>query len=200
MDRLARFRQALVPHLGQTLTPELCAALEHAAFSQPDESIDPGQFAAVQHGGYTIHVERFREVLPELTPLHEAHWAETESYRKVLALNPNYQALFDRERAGRLIQFTARYEGRVVAHLRMFIGTSLHTQTEFADEDALFCLKEHRGGFLVIKLMRYAEACLRQLGVREFRSNSKLANRADVLMRRLGYEPVALQFCKIFPE
>jgi uncharacterized protein YeaC (DUF1315 family) len=34
MDRLARFRQALVPHLGRHLTPELCAALEHAAFAR----------------------------------------------------------------------------------------------------------------------------------------------------------------------
>jgi hypothetical protein len=49
-------------------------------------------------------------------------------------------------------------------------------------------------------LMRFAEQSLLALGIREIRVNSKLVNRADVLMRRLGYEPVALEFVKIFRD
>lgn len=193
-------RQALVEHLGQVLTPDVAAALEMAATAPVDRTIDPQRFGARQHGEYTIAAEPFLSALPELHPLHEIHWLETERYRHGLALRPDYPAMAAMERNGRAIQFTVRRAGELVGNLRVYLGTSLHTQTTYASEDTLFLLPEHRGSFLVVSLMRFAEAALRVLDVREFRVNSKLVNRSDVLMRRLGYQPVALQFVKFFKE
>jgi hypothetical protein len=116
-------------------------------------------------------------------------------------MNPDYDGFFARERAGNLIQFTMRTEsGELVGNLRMFIATSMHTQTRYASEDTLFIQPQHRGGFGVMALMRFAEQSLVALGVREIRVNSKLVNKADVLMRRMGYDPVALEFVKIFRD
>lgn len=200
VPNLLQFRQAVARHLGAELTPEVAADIEAEAWTVRDESIDPARFVRMTHKGYSFHVERFVEVLSELHPMHVAHWAETEKARHGLKLNPDYASLVLRERAGRLIQFTVRRDGELCGGLRMYLGLSTHTQTLQADEDALYVAPAHRGGFMVIAFMRYAEAALRSLGVVEINCNSKLINRADVLMRRLGYTAVATQFNKIFKE
>lgn len=186
----------LAQHAGQTLTSAVGLEIVQALY--PEQAIDPTQFEREFFDQYTIQAESFRSVLDELKPLHELHWLETEKYRHGLAMAPLYSAMAERERAGQMVQFTVREDGHLVGHLRMFIFQSQHTSTQVAEEDALFIAKEHRGGFLAIRLMRYAEAALLSQGVREIRANSKLSNRADVLMRRLGYDAVALQFVKLF--
>lgn len=187
----------LARYAGQTLTSEVAGAMVRELF--PDRSIEPARFEPQRRGEYVIRAERFRCILGELKPLHEAHWLETERHRHGIELNPRYDAMAQRERDGNLLQFTARTQaGELVGHLRMFLFESQHTSTRVSEEDTLYVTPAHRGGFLAMHLMRYAEACLLQIGVKEIRANSKLVNRADVLMRRLGYDPVALQFCKIF--
>ena len=106
-------------------------------------------------------------------------------------------------REARFVKFRhpARDEtGALVGNLRMYVGTSRHTGTKFATEDTLYLAPKVRGGFAALALMRFAEKSLLSIGVREIRADSKLINNADVLMRRLGYEPVALQFVKVFKE
>lgn len=153
------------------------------------------------HGDYTIQAERFADILPELHVLHEAHWLETEKHRHGLTMNPDYGQFIQRERMGGLIQFTMRdAAGVLVGNMRMYLATSIHTQTRYASEDTIFIQPGHRGSLAVLALMRFAERCLLAIGIREIRGNSKIVNRADVLMRRLGYTPVALEFVKFFKD
>lgn len=200
MLHLSALRQAIGCRLGQVLTADVAAAIEVAAHEAPDRSIDPAQFGSTSRAGLAIQAERMRDILGELHPLHQAHWIETEKHRHGLALAPDYGAMLDDERAGRLIQFTVRDAGELVGNLRMYVGTSRHTGTKFATEDTLYLAPKVRGGFAALALMRFAEQSLLSIGVREIRADSKLINNADVLMRRLGYEPVALQFVKVFKE
>lgn len=193
-------RQALSACIGQVLTPELACQIELAATAPADSPIDPASFGRADHQGYTIAAERMADILPELHPLHVAHWSETEKYRHGLALNPDYQRYAAIERAGGLLQFTVRKAGALVGNMRMFVSQSLHTQTPVATEDTIFLLPEHRGGFLVMALLRFAEQALTSIGIQEIRSNSKLANRADVLLRRMGYEPFGIQMVKFYQE
>lgn len=198
---LTTFRDCLSAHAGQELTPQLCAILDGIVRFGPDRSIPLEQFAPGQHGQYRLGVERLSLILSELHELHQEHWAETEKHRHGLVLRPDYEQIIARERAGCLLQFTARaQDGSLAGQLRMYLGRSLHTQTLFAEEDTLFVRPAHRGGLMVMGLMRYAEAALRQVGVREIRADSKLVNDAQVLMQRMGYQPVALKFHKMFQE
>lgn len=192
-------RRALADNLGKTLTPDLCVLLE-AATGRIENPIDLGQFEPYEHGDYLIGVERFDAVLPELLPLHELHWSETELHRHGLALKPNYAAMSAHDRAGHLLQFTVRNAGTLVGNLRMFVLPSMHTDGLIAEEDTLFVHPDHRDGMLGLKLLRYAEACLRQIGVESIEANSKTLNNADVLLRRMGYTPVAIQFHKILKD
>jgi GNAT superfamily N-acetyltransferase len=192
-------RRELVAALAREGLPIEAAARVLLAVFGPEALIDVAQFAPLQVGEYVIRAERFVEVLPELRPLHAAHWRETEKYRAGIAMDPDYEAMIERERIGRLLQIVARApDGAIAGHVRMFLGHSLHTRTLYAEEDTLYVAPGHRGGPVAIRLMRYAEKCLLTLGVREIRANSKLSNHADVLMRRLGYPAVATQFCKVF--
>lgn len=195
-----QIRQVLSANLGKSLTPELACEIELAALKQPGEAIDPASLGATHHRGYEIRAERLAEILTELHPLHVAHWGETEKHRHGLPLNPDYLAMTAMEQSGRLIQFTVRHGGALVGNLRMYLGVSLHSQTRYASEDTLFLLPEHRGGFLVMALIRFAEGALRSIGISEIRVTSKLVNNADVLMRRMKYQPVALEFVKFFHE
>jgi GNAT superfamily N-acetyltransferase len=190
-------RNSLAAHLGQVLTPEVAAAIELATVAPTENGHNPEFFGSVSHGGYTIAVERFSDIVLEMHALHELHWQETETWRHGLAMNPNYLEFVARERRGQLIQFTVRSPiGLLVGNLRMYLAESLHTQTRYASEDTLFIHPDHRGGFLAMALIRFAERSLHAIGIQEIRVNSKLVNKADVLMRRMKYQPVAIQFVK----
>ncbi len=198
---MSPLREALVANLGQVLTPEVAAAIELSALAPRDDGYDPRIFGRIFHGEYVIKVERFEHIIDEMHSLHELHWIETEKHRHGLKLNPNYLNLVARERCGDLIQFTMRsFGGVLVGNLRMYLIDSLHTQTRYASEDTLFIHPDHRGSFAVMALMRFAEKSLFSIGIREIRVNSKLVNKADVLMRRMGYTPVATEFVKFMKE
>lgn len=183
------------------LTPELAASIEVAAHIEPDNSIDPARFKPHQHGQYTFAVERMRDIMAEIELQHLAHWGETEKHRHGLPFAPLYDEILADEHRGLRLQFTVRDAlGALAGNLAMYLGRSRHTGTVFAREDTLYFAPEHRGGMTVVAFLRYAEPVLRELGAREIRVDSKLVNRADVLMRRLGYSSVSMQFVKTFEE
>lgn len=198
---LTPLHHALAAHLGRELTPEAAATILMMATDATDRSVDPARFEPATHGAVVIGVERFEQALAELHPLHLAQWQETERYRHAAGFFPDYEAIEWSSRCGLLVQFTAREAGRLIGHLRVYIGKSRHTGQFFAQEDTLFVVPENRNSLLGIWLMRYAEkALVGVLGVREIRFDSKASNKADVLARRLKYEPVATLFVKTFKE
>ena len=194
-------RLALSHFIGHELTPELASRIEFIACGGEDLCREPASFEPQVAWDYSIQVERLRDVLDEMHELHKAHWSETEKHRHGLPLSPDYRGMLAMERSGRLMQFTVRtMQGQLVGQCRMYLGASMHTGTLFAEEDTLFLLPQHRGGFLAIHLLRYVERVfVDRVGVREIRADSKLINNADVLMRRLKYKEVATKFVKVFP-
>jgi hypothetical protein len=192
-------RGALHAQLGSVLTPETVAAILCAAVDRADRAIDPTIFRPEQRGELTFAVESFRDVLPELEPLHAAHFAETERHLAGFSLAADYDYMAERERMGGLLQFTARDAGgALVGNLRMYVNRSLHTGNLFAEEDTFYLLPRARRGRNAINFVRYAEAMLVHIvGVDEIRADTKTANGADKLFRYMGYTHVASKFIKI---
>lgn len=191
-----QFCMAMAKRMGQPITKETAVEILRDVF--PDMSHDPAQFEPQTYKGYTLQCERFADVVPELHRLHELHYQETEKHRLGIPLNMNYEALKELERAGGLLQFTARRSdtGEMVGNLRIFVSESLHTQTRFTTEDTYFLLPEHRGGFLAVRFWQYAERAAVSIGVKEARFSSKLVNKADQMAKYMKYTPVATQFVK----
>ena len=191
---------ALAKHADQVLTQDVARAILDDIF--PDLSYAPEQFGRMDYAGYSIQAERFTEVLPELESLHAAQWSETEKARLGVAMDPNYTYMAEQERAGQLIQFTARDSAtwELVGNMRVYIYRDLHAKQLTGKEDTFFILPEHRGGFLAVRLWQFAEKSVVSVGVREVRFSSKLVNKADRMARYLKYTPVGTEFIKVFNE
>jgi hypothetical protein len=155
------------------------------------------EIPSTEYSGLVFAVERMETVLEELKPLHLAHWEETEGHMQGIALNPNYASLIAYERNGGYILFTVRKDGRLVGDCSMYLATSMHTQLPMATEDSLFFLKEIRGGFASLRFQKYIERVLRAFGVKEVIVSVKTMNKANVLLERMGFKAVAVQYSKI---
>jgi len=191
---------AMAKRAGQVLTPAIAGDIIRDLF--PDKAFAPEQFGRLEYAGYSIQVEPFKMVLPELELLHAAQWSETEKARLGVSMNPNYAHMAEQERAGQLIQFTARDAAtwELVGNMRVYLYRDLHAQQLCASEDTFFVLPEHRGGFLAVRLWQFAEKSVVSVGVREVRFSSKLVNKADRMAKYLKYTPVGTEFIKVFNE
>lgn len=190
---------ALAKHKGQLLTTEV--AKEILRDLEPvDQSIDPQKFGQVVSGSLVIRAERFRDILSELESLHEAHYEETEKHRQGLKLIPDVQGALADERAGALVQITARHAGRLVGNLRVYIRTSRHTSTRYMVEDTLYLLPEYRRGRAAVRMLQFMEQSMRLLGVLEMRATTKAVNRTDKLLEFMGWQPVATELVKFLKE
>lgn len=194
-------RNAIAFRLGQVLTPEIAVELEMASLHVPDESRDPGQFGAKEYKGFVFQAERLSDIVDEIHPLHEAHFQETEKHRLGFGLDVDYDAMLYSERRGQLIQFTMRtQDGKLVGNIRMYINKSLHTGTLYASEDTYFVLPEYRQGFAALRFWQFMEDCVKSIGVREVRTDSKVLNKVHKLNEYCGYKHVANKYVKVFEE
>jgi len=202
MSNLQQFRSAMVKYLGQELTPEVAAAIEAEAFQTPDNSHNPKKFGSKEYKGMFFQAEKFADIVDEIHPLHEAHFQETEKHRLGFGLNMDYDQLKSYERAGRMVQFTCRdiESGKLVGNIRMYIDTSLHTGTLYATEDTYYVLPEFRLGFAALRFWQFMEDCLKSIGVREIRTDSKVLNKVHKLNEYCGYKHVANKYVKVFQE
>ncbi|MES2415082.1 MAG: hypothetical protein V4614_14845 [Pseudomonadota bacterium] len=185
--------------MGEVITMETAKAMVRELF--PDVSYPPDRFGAVIFEGYRFQAEKFASVLPELHPLHEQHYAETEDYLTGIPLDADYDAMQDDERAGRLIQFTARHveTGELVGNMRVYVSESRHNRKLFCTEDTFFVVPAHRGGFLAVRFWQFVEDSVRSIeGMRGVAFDSKLSNKADVMARYMKYTPVSTRHVKLF--
>jgi GNAT superfamily N-acetyltransferase len=193
--------EALQRNYGNTLTPELALGLLNA-LQQKDLSsqINLEEIPSEEYQGFTIKAEYMGEILDELKPLHAEHWKETEKYRHGLQLNPDYGYMIDREQQGRFMLFTVRQDELLVGNCMMYLSKSTHTQKWVAEEDTIFILPEYRKGRLGVRLIRYVDDVLRNMGISEIRVTTKTVNSTENLMKRLGYTHTGNQLTKVFEE
>lgn len=189
----------MAKHMGEVITLETAMVMVRELF--PDVSYPPERFGAVIFEGYRFQAEKFKAVLPELLPLHEAHYAETEDYMEGIPLDADYDAMADDEMAGRMIQFTARHveTGELVGNMRVYVSHSRHNRKLFTTEDTFFVVPAHRGGFMAVRFWQFVEDSVRSIeGMRGVAFDSKLTNKADVMARYLKYKPVSTRHIKLF--
>lgn len=180
----------LASFLGQTLTPEVLSAIVRE-FPRGGQPLDLGQFPAQICGRLTFAAERGADILHELEPLHQAQWAETEKYQPE-AMQPDIASCLLDEQEGRLLQLTARAQGRLVGHFRLYVTPSRHTGKRIAVEDTIFLLPEYRIGRNALRLIEFMESSMRVLRVSGIYLDDKTGNPAGGrLLDHLGYPIIA---------
>lgn len=183
----------LAKYAGQELTREVAMSIVADLF--PDLSHDPSKFGQKQCGSLTFQAERLADILDEIHALHEAHWAETEGHRNHRLLDMDYPALLDEERAGTMVQFTARQGTRLVGNFRLYLRRSRHDGAPFAKEDTWFLVPEVRAGRNALRFLDFAGDALRSIGYHEFYADNKhTAPAAGRLLLHRGFRPVATEY------
>lgn len=192
MTRRLAIVLALARYQDQPLTREVARSLIADLF--PNRTIDPAQFGQAVYGRITFQAELLRDIREEIHPMHLAHWAENEQRRNGEELAMDYDAMEEDEYAGRLVQFTARFEGQLVGNFRLYLLTSRHTGKAFAKEDTLYLSPEHRGGRAALRFLEFAKASLMGLGYRKFAADARIFTQVGRLLEHCGFEPLATQY------
>lgn len=155
-------------------------------------------------GSYRLQPERMARVLPELEPMHRAHWEETEAYRHGLKFNPDYEWALRAEAAGEYLLLTARMHTdksqALVGNYGLLLTKSRHTQTLVAQEDTMFIAPAHRRGRLFHRFSEYGELAALTFGASELRLTTKTTNQVGHMLPRMGYTHVANQYVKVLQE
>jgi GNAT superfamily N-acetyltransferase len=127
----------------------------------------------------------------EARPLLEKHWKEIAINKDHIKLNPDWEAYADLEASGNLKIFTARNDGALVGYFVVFVRKHIHYKDHlFAHNDILFLSEPYRKGYTGIKLIKFAEECLKADGVSVLTINTKTHRPFDGVLQRLGFNHV----------
>ena len=131
-------------------------------------------------------------------PLLQKHWEEIALNKDFISLNPDWDAYEELEARGALRIFTARNDGRLIGYFAVLVRAHLHYVDHlFAFNDVLFLDSEYRGRFVGVRLMRFAEQCLKEDGVSVMVVNTKTHKPFDGILERLGFRHIENLYSKV---
>lgn len=134
-----------------------------------------------------------------MTTLIQQHHEEVEDPR--LPLVPDYNTYMELEKLGMFHGFTVRKEGKLIGYATYTTTPMLHhLTTKAAVCDLLYIDPAHRGGWLGIKLLKFAESVLKDRGAKVLMINIKTKYDFGVMLKRLGYGQTEVQYAKYLGE
>jgi GNAT superfamily N-acetyltransferase len=137
----------------------------------------------------------------EIEPLLNSHWEEIALNKEKIKLNPDWDAYEAFEHQGKLKIFTARDDGQLVGYFVVIVGTNIHYKDHlFASNDIIYLSPNHRKGFTGIKLIKFAEKCLKTDGISVLTINTKVHQPFDKLMDFLKFRKIERVYSKYLGE
>lgn len=134
--------------------------------------------------------QEFLSNIPKKEYLHliEAHWSEIALNKSTVPLDPDFDKYYQLEDSGVLKVFTVRDEGILVGYFSVFVFPHIHYKsTVFAQNDVIYISPDYRKGFTAIKLIKFAENCLREDGVDVLQINTKAHKDFSLILERLNF-------------
>lgn len=136
-------------------------------------------------------------VIDQIKPLLNSHWEEIALNKDKIKLNPDWEAYESLEAQGKLKIFTARDDEQLVGYFVVIVGTNIHYKDHlFASNDIIYLSPEYRKGFMSIKLIKFAEKCLKADGVSVLTINTKVHKPFDKLMDFLKFRKIERVYSK----
>lgn len=141
------------------------------------------------------------QVKDDIRPLLEEHWQEIALNKDKIKLNPDWAAYETLEDDNRLRIFTAREGDLLVGYFVTVLGFNIHYKDHlFATNDVIFLHPNYRKGRTGIKLIQFAEQCLKEDGVSVLSINTKVHKPFDKLMEFLGFGLIERVYSKYIGE
>ena len=130
-------------------------------------------------------------------PLLQEHWDEVALNKDKIKINPDWDAYYALEEQGKLKVFTARDGEKLVGYFVVFVSPHIHYKDHlFAKNDLIYLAPSHRKGFTGIKLLKFAEGCLKADGVSVLVVNTKNHRPFHKIMQFLGFSPSETLYSK----
>jgi GNAT superfamily N-acetyltransferase len=141
--------------------------------------------------------EFLNSFIPEVSELAERDWLEVQHNTTAVKLDPDWDIYKSLEKQGSLYVFTCRDDNKLVGYFTALIVPNLHSKGHFrVMNDAIFLDKPYRKGFAGVRLIKFAEDCIKQDGHSTLLINTTEINPIDKLMDRLGYTKIVTSFEK----
>lgn len=136
-------------------------------------------------------------VVEDAKGLLESHWEEVALNKDKIKVNPDWDAYYALQDQGKLNIFTARDEGVLVGYFVVFVSPHIHYKDHlFAKNDLIYLKPSYRKGFVGVKLIKFAEKCLKEDGVSVMVVNTKNHRPFHKLMMFLGFSPSETLYSK----
>lgn len=140
-------------------------------------------------------IEKLSECSNELIDLIHLHFSETPLYEDIPLL-PNWPLLFNLEESGHIKFFTIREDNKLIGYSLITLFNSLLYRTSFqANYDSIFIHPDHRG-FVGLKFIKWCDEELKKLNVQVIFHHTKFKKDYGVLLKRLGYDNMNIEYCK----
>lgn len=137
------------------------------------------------------------QVKDECIPLIERHWEEIAINKDRIKLNPDWEVYEKLEELGVLTIFTARHFGKLVGYFVVIVQSNIHYKDHvFASNDIIYLHPDYRKGMTGVKLIKFAEKCLKKDGVSVMVMNTKVHSPFDIILERLGFTPIERLYSK----
>jgi GNAT superfamily N-acetyltransferase len=145
--------------------------------------------------------EFLSQVQSDIKPLLELHWKEIALNQDKIKLNPDWDAYHNLELTGNLKIFTARSGEELVGYFVVMLNNNIHYKDHvFASNDVIYLHKDYRKGFAGIRLIKFAEKCLKEDGVSVLLINTKSHKPFDKVLERLKFKPIERVFSKFIGD
>jgi GNAT superfamily N-acetyltransferase len=152
----------------------------------------------------TAMIEPLEDVLEELKPLFEPHYAELGLNQDRVQLDPQYEVYLERARCGEVLCCLARERGRIVAYFVGFVAPALHYRRcltltmdifwlhpDFRERDSLVMIE---ADMVSRALFEEVEREGRRRGVQRVYYGSKVHKDTSALFERMGMVEVDRYF------
>lgn len=149
----------------------------------------------------TYQKEFLRNIFQELKPIFETAHKEVEWEHDRLPLDPDYASYIKMEQKGALHIVTVRKDNSIIGYYISIVHNNHHSkQRLFSNCDLLYIIPEHRKSVYAYKMFKYAEACLKQIGVQVIMFNMKHTHPFHSLAEKLGYTSIETVYGKIIED
>jgi len=88
--------------------------------------------------------------------------------------------------------YSAREDSKIIGYVAYLLHPLPHYGTLSAEQDVLYIVPEKRRGSLGLKILKYSESLLKELGVKRILQHTKVKQDIGPLFQRLGYTPVEI--------
>ena len=134
----------------------------------------------------------------EVEDLIQEHYDEVYPARGVFDWDMDWDTYEKLEEIGLLKIFTARDNNALAGYLWVLITPNLHSKgSMLACDDGFFVTREYRGKSVAKDLIRFAETCLKEDGIKVFHIVGTTEKPIDALVKRMGYTAIETKFQKV---